>query len=75
MPETGTVARISPNELAGPGLRQAAVRAAVPAGHQCAPTAVPHREVRGSAGAGEPVEVAPRAGAARPGRRRERRAG
>ncbi len=29
---------------------------AVPAGHQRAATAVPHREVRGSAGPGEPVE-------------------
>src|SRR5260221_5143948 len=46
----------------------------VPAGHQRAPTAVPHREVRGSAGAGEPVEVATRA-AASPSRRRQRRAG
>src|SRR5258706_73857 len=48
--------------------------APVRAGPQRAPTAVPHREVRGSAGPGEPVEVASRA-AASPSRRRERRAG
>jgi hypothetical protein len=29
----------------------------LPVGHQRASTAVPHREVRGAAGSGEPVEV------------------
>jgi hypothetical protein len=35
----------------------------LPAGHQRTPTTVPHREVRGCAGPGEPVEVARRAAA------------
>jgi hypothetical protein len=42
--------------------------------HQRAPTSPAHPPLRGSAGAGEPVEVASRA-AALPSRRRERRAG
>ena len=42
--------------------------AVLPAGHQRASSAAPHREVRGSAGAGEPVEVARRAAIAPPSR-------
>jgi hypothetical protein len=43
--------------------------AAVPVGHQRASTAVPHREVRGGAGSGKPVEVTSRAAIEPSGRR------
>ena len=46
----------------------------LPVGHQRASTAVPHREVRGGAGAGKPMEVASRA-ADSPSRRCGRQAG
>ncbi len=44
--------------------------AAVPAGHQRPPAALPHRPLRGRARAGEPVEVAPDAPSARQGKLR-----
>jgi hypothetical protein len=41
----------------------------LPVGHQRASTAVPHREVRGRAGPGEPVEVTSHAAIDPSGRR------
>src|SRR5712664_3631705 len=38
--------------------------AALPAGHECAPTAPAHRSLRGRASTREPLEVAPRAAGA-----------